>query len=218
MFFNILAGIIVFVGLLVLYSALRMLVRKGWVLAWLRGMFGIILLGASIFLVMVAVDLWSYQQLVREKSIGTISFSSTGYKTYNANLLLTDDNQERAFELKGDQWQMDARIIRWKGLLNSFGAKPGYRLDRLSGRYYSLADERTAERTVYSLESTDYGFDFWQWVREHGQYMPWADAIYGSATFVPMVDGALYQITLTQSGLAAHPMNDIARAAVNRWQ
>lgn len=217
MFFNILAGVIIFIGLLALYSALRMLVRKGWMLSWMRGMFGLLLLGVSILLALVAVDLLSYQQLVREKPIGTISFVKIAPKTYTATLLLVDDSREQEFELKGDQWQLDARIIRWKGLFTSLGAKPGYRLDRLSGRYYSLMDERSAERTVYSLDSSGYAFDFWEWVQEHGQYMPWADAVYGSATFVPMVDGALYEVTLTSSGLAARPLNDVARSALNQW-
>lgn len=218
MFFNVLAGIIIFIGMLVLYSALRMLVRKGWMLAWMRGMLGIFLLGSSILLVLVALDLLSYQQLAQEDPVGTISFTKTGDKTYTANVLLAGESEEQVFTLKGDQWQMDARVIRWEGVFNLVGAKPGFRLDRLSGRYYSLAEERSAERTVYSLQTSDYGFDFWQWVQEHGQYMPWVEAVYGSATFVPMVDGALYQVTLTSTGLAAHPLNDVARAALSQWQ
>ncbi len=218
MFFNILACIIIFIGILVLYSALRMLIRKGWMLAWLRGMLGLVLLGASILLVLVAVDLFSYQQLSREKPVGTISFSEIGDRTFTTHVLLVGDDEEQVFTLKGDQWQMDARIIRWEGLFNSIGAKPGYRLDRLSGRYYSLADERSAERTVYQLESSAYGLDFWQWLQEHGHYMPWVDAVYGSATFVPMKDGALYEVTLTSTGLAARPLNDIARSALKTWQ
>lgn len=218
MFFNILAGIVVFISLCILYGALRMLARKGWMLQWMRGMIGIALLVASIVLVLVALDLFTYDQFAKDKSIGTISFIQKEGKTYSASVLLNDEAEEKTFELKGDQWQMDARVIRWKGLIRSLGAEPGYRLDRLSGRYYSLEDERTAERTIYSLDQSEYGLDFWRWVQDHGRYMPWAEAAYGSATFVPMADGALYEITLTSSGLAARPLNDAARAALNQWQ
>jgi hypothetical protein len=218
MFFNILAIIIVVISLLVLYSGLRMLIRKGWIIAWMRGMLGLCLLGVSIVLVLVALDLFSYEQLSREKSVGTISFSKTGERTYTAYVLLNGDTEERQFVLKGDQWQMDARVIRWTGLVQALGAKPGYRLDRLSGRYYSLEDERSAERTVYELSDGGYGVDFWRWVQEHGQYMPWVEAVYGSATYVPMADGALYEVTLTSSGLAARALNDTARSAISLWQ
>lgn len=217
MFFNIIAGIIIFLSLLVLYGALRMLVRRGWILAWMRGMLGIVLLVVSALFVLVALDLLSYQQMMRDKSIGTISFVKTGEQAYTAHVLLAGDTKEQSYELKGDQWQVDARVIRWKGMFNAFGAKPGYRLDRLSGRYYSLADERAAERTVYPLSSSEYGLDLWAWANEH-ESMPWIEAVYGSATFLPMKDGALYEITLTSTGLAARALNDVAQKAMHQWQ
>lgn len=218
MFFNILASAIIIVAALMLLAALRMLIRKGWVLAWIRGMFGFVLLGIGALAILVALDLLSYQQMKQDKSVGTISFQRTGHQSYTANLLLAGATAEQTFALKGDQWQVDARIIRWQGMFNSLGAKPGYRLDRLSGRYYSLEDERSAERTLYELSGSNYGLDVWQWMREYSDSLPWVDAVYGSATFVPMMDGALYEITLTSSGLAARPLNDIARAALKQWQ
>ena len=48
--------------------------------------------------------------------------------------------------------------------------------------------------------------------------MPWIDAVYGNAAFVPMEDGALFEVTLSHTGLLARPLNDPAKEAVNRWQ
>jgi len=48
-------------------------------------------------------------------------------------------------------------------------------------------------------------------------YVPWADALYGSATFMPMADGAAYEVSVSQAGLLARPLNDAARAAVDAW-
>src|SRR5690625_7570671 len=59
----------------------------------------------------------------------------------------SSDGTEQEFDLRGDQWQLDARIIKWQGFVAAMGVKPGYRLDRISGRYYTLEDERSAERT-----------------------------------------------------------------------
>jgi hypothetical protein len=41
--------------------------------------------------------------------------------------------------------------------------------------------------------------------------------MYGSATYLPMSDGALYEIKVSQSGLVARPMNQAAREAVSGW-
>ena len=44
-----------------------------------------------------------------------------------------------------------------------------------------------------------------------------ADAAYGSATYLPMADGATYAVTLTQSGLVARPVNPAAKRATRHW-
>jgi hypothetical protein len=65
---------------------------------------------------------------------------------------------------------------------------------------------------VYSL-SENPGIDLWTWAQDHPGWLPFVDSIYGSATYLPMVDGARYQVSLTQSGLVARAVNPVADAA-----
>jgi hypothetical protein len=58
----------------------------------------------------------------------------------------------------------------------------------------------------------------WTLVRSWRRYVPWADALYGSAVYVPMSDGARYQVVVSQSGLVARPLNEPARQAVGAWK
>jgi hypothetical protein len=39
------------------------------------------------------------------------------------------------------------------------------------------------------------------------------DRRFGSASYMPLAHGALYEVIMTQSGLNAQPANDAARAA-----
>ena len=48
--------------------------------------------------------------------------------------------------------------------------------------------------------------------------LPVLDALYGSATFVPMSDGALFEVSLANSGLIARPLNERAQSAIERWR
>ena len=50
------------------------------------------------------------------------------------------------------------------------------------------------------------------------QAFAWFDAEYGSATFLPMADGALFTIQLTNNGLIARPENDRAIIAIKEWE
>jgi len=92
-----------------------------------------------------------------------------------------------------------------------------YRLERLSGRYGDVQNERSAPRTVHEL-AQDPGLDFWSVARRYQRYLPLADALYGSAAYVPMAEGAEYVVTVSASGLVVRPANDAARNAVGGWK
>lgn len=217
MFYDGLAIAVTLTGFIILFFSLKTLFRKGWFLGWIRGMLGFGLAAIAIVSALAAYDIYSYRQLLSEQSIATISFEQKGEQLFLATLV-DEEGFEKHFDMSGDQWQLDAKIVKWSGFFAGFGIKPGYRLDRLSGRYYSLDDERSAARSVYSLAESKYGLDVWNWLKNSGSGAHWIDAVYGSAAFVPMEDGALYEVTLSQTGLIARPLNDPAKEAVSRWQ
>jgi hypothetical protein len=129
---------------------------------------------------------------------------------------MIDGKSDRFFKLRGDEWQMDARVVSWKPPATLLGLDPIYQLDRLSGRYSNIDDERAAERTVYAL-SDELPLDVWRVARKFPALLPGVDAYYGTATFLPMADGARFEITLSRTALLARPINDAARAAVGNW-
>jgi len=223
MFYEGLAVVITVIGALMLLYSFKLLARSGWFFGWLRGMLGLIMVVFGISMGLVAFDVLSYQKILRNQSIATLSFEQLEPQVFQA-VLVDSHGSEKRFKIKGDQWQLDARILRWNGFFASIGVKPGYRLDRLSGRYYSLEKERNSERTVYSLSDftakwrADWGLDVWQLLKTGGMGLSLVEARYGSATYLPMEDGALYEVLLSSSGLVAKPLNERAQSAVSRWQ
>ena len=53
--------------------------------------------------------------------------------------------------LRGDEWQMDARVVNWKPPATLLGLDPIYQLDRLSGRYSDIMTRVNEQRTVHAL-------------------------------------------------------------------
>jgi hypothetical protein len=127
------------------------------------------------------------------------------------------EGEKESYFIKGDLWQLDVRVISWGGPLEMIGLEPGYRLDRLSGRYISLEAERASERTVYDISGITTVADVWSVVNSNS-WIPWIEARYGSATYLPMKDGALYAVSLNNQGLFAKPLNAPAESAVGSWQ
>jgi hypothetical protein len=217
MAYTVMAGFFIFLALFVALVAGKLLFKGSWILGWFRGMVGLALLSTAVILALSAFDVYSYSQISKEKTIATISFTKINPQQYNVSLV-DNSGVEKTYQLNGDLWQLDARIIKWNKSLSSLGLSAGFRLDRLSGRYYSLEKEKTAERSVYELGNTRSTIDVWKWFREYGQGLSIVDASYGSATYVPMEDGALFSVNLTSSGLLSRPLNDRAKAAVIAWQ
>jgi len=169
--------------------------------------------GASILL---AFSYYGYGRLVDEQLVSRIEFSQASPDEYVARLMI-DGRTDRMFTLRGDEWQMDARVVNWKPPATLLGLDPIYQLDRLSGRYSSIDDEMSEQRTVHAL-SDELAFDVWHVARRFPVLMPGVDAYYGTATYVPMADGARFEVTLTRTALIARPVNDAAREAVGAWQ
>lgn len=217
MAYTLLAGLIIFLALMLTLAAGRMLFKGSWLLGWLRGMTGIVLLSVALILAFSAFDFYSYQQLNREQTVATLSFSRSGGQQYQVSLVDSSGVEQR-YAINGDLWQLDARIIKWNKLFSGLGLSAGYRLDRLSGRYYSLEKEQLEQRTVYELGNSQGLIDVWHWLRTYGKGLSVVDASYGSATYLPMADGALYSVNLTGSGLIGRPLNDRAKVAVEAWQ
>jgi len=213
------------VGGILLFVSLFMLIRSGGFGALIRSIFPLMLLLLSLSLILGGLDILSYRQLLKESSIATIRFEKNSPQTFTA-ILITDDQKKHYFQLKGDQWQIDARIIRWHPNLARMGFKTIYRMDRISGRYQSIQQELHAERTVHpvvlsdpsGISSSGYGIDLWAQLQQIPWLHRWVDATYGSATYVPMVDGAVFDVKIGYSGLSAHPINAVSRQAVKGWQ
>ena len=106
--------------------------------------------------------------------------------------------------------------MSWKPPATLLGLDPIYQLDRLSGRYSDIADEMSRNRTVHAL-SDELRFDVWRVARKFPVLMPGVDAYYGTATYLPMADGARFEVTLSRTALIARPVNDAAREAVGDW-
>ncbi len=169
--------------------------------------------GASILL---AFSYYGYGRLVDEQVVGKIEFSESAPGEYTARLMI-DGEFDRLLRLRGDEWQMDARIVTWKPPATLLGLDPIYQLDRLSGRYSNIDDEMLEQRTVYAL-SEELTLDVWRIAHRFPLLMPGVDAYYGTATYVPMADGARFEVTLSRDALIARPVNEAARQAVGDWQ
>jgi hypothetical protein len=207
--------IVALAGILFLFAAMRRLRQRRIVSGLFHGATALVLVLLVVASALILANLSTYRRLSYEQPAGELQLTRTGERQFDA--LLSYPNGTRAnYALRGDEWQVDARVLKWHAFANLIGFDTAYRLERLSGRYSRAEDEVAQPRTAYALNPPQL-VDPWDLAHRYRSWIPWVDAVYGSATFLPMADGALYEIKVSQSGLLARPLNQAARDAVGGW-
>lgn len=202
-------------ALLALFIAARILFAPNWFLAWLRGTAGLAFLALALLIGVIAYDLRSYDPQVQDKPLVTLSFSADGPQRYRVNLL--EGGEEREVTLEGDLWQLDARLLGWKGLAALIGLQPGYRLEKLSGRFLAIEQQQSARFARVALAESPYGIDLWRWLRLGRRDLFLFEPQAARVTYLPIADGAVFSVSLGPTGLMAQPMNQVAQQALKDW-
>lgn len=200
----ILGGILLLTAFRHLFMAHRHWRARRRVAATLRAAWVLVFLALAALAVGLGLALRGYRLLMAEEPIATLAARQTAPQQFALRIDFADGSH-RSAALQGDEWQLDARVIKWTPRAIELGARPLYRVDRLSGRFRNASQAAATTPSIVDL-SGERLLDLWQLKREFPQWLPWIDADYGSAAYLPLVDGANYRVTLSPvGGLIARP-------------
>jgi hypothetical protein len=153
----------------------------------------------------ITLGIRGYRAFTAEALAATIKTDPIGPHHFRATVTLPDSSLHM-FDLAGDAVYVDAHVLKWRPIGTFLGLQTVYELDRIAGRYQTLGDEQTRERTVYSLAHAK-PFDAFDLAKRYWVLRPLVDAEYGSATFIGATapGGATYEIRVSTTGLLVRP-------------
>jgi hypothetical protein len=160
---------------------------------------GLLLLSTGLLSGAVGAGLQGYRGLTREETAARVMVQPTGTQRFTATVSVPG-REAVVFDLAGDQFYVDAHVLKWKPLANILGLHTVYELDRVAGRYQDLENERSAERTVYSLAPVR-GVDLVTLRRRYVFLEPLLDVEYGSGAFVQVTGPASFDVRVSTTGL-----------------
>jgi hypothetical protein len=79
---------------------------------------------------MLAASLHTYARLTHEQEAARAVLRALGPQRYELLLVRPGEPAQR-FELRGDEWQIDARVLKWRGMGTLLGFDTVYRFERL---------------------------------------------------------------------------------------
>ncbi len=159
----------------------------------------ILMLTLSALFATLTISTQGYRAFTREELVATVTTRALGTQRFEARVRFPDE-RDTTFLLAGDEFYVDAHILKWKPIANLIGMHTDYELDRIAGRYLSLAEEQANPRTVFALSSAK-PLDLFNLRRRHPLLGWLVDAEYGSGTFTATDDQAQFDILVSTSGL-----------------
>jgi hypothetical protein len=161
---------------------------------------GMLLFLSAAVIVLVSVGIKGYQALTHEELAATVFITPLGSQQFQARIV-RPHTADTLLTIAGDEFYIDARILKWKPFTNLLGVHTFYRLDRVSGRYRDITDETTKLRTLYSLAGPLPAWDLFSLTNRYTFLAPLLDAQYGSASFVSAKDAQVLKVMVSTSGL-----------------
>ena len=190
-------------GFLVLRAGYRAAGDRRWTVSALRSLLGLLLLTLAALGGAIMVGLRGYQALTLEEVAATVTTEPVAPQRFRATIVFPD-RRLAMYELAGDAFYVDARILKWHPLANLVGLHTAFELDRVAGRYNDVLDERHKPHTTYELARPNFVDLFF--VARRRLLGPLLDAEYGSAAFVAAGGPAKYEVRVSTTGLLMRPV------------
>jgi hypothetical protein len=186
-------------GLVLLGFAVRAFRGRKWVGTAGRTGGGALFLSLSALAATLGVSTQGYRALTLEEVAVRVTTVPTGPHAFQAYVEFPD-GRDTTLAVRGDQVLVDAHILKWHSIANVLGLHTQYELDRLTGRYIDVEDERTMPRTVHSLKS-EKPVDLFELAQRYSFLSFLVDAEYGSATYIEVDEPARFEVTVSPTGL-----------------
>lgn len=200
----VLAVLIIASSFSVLWSAGKMAFRGRLLSASAKSVSAIAMFSTACLVGILVLGTHGYQRLTHEHLAATLTITPVQPQVFSAQVTYPS-GQSKSYLLAGDQVYVDARIIKWKPWLNVLGLHTAFELDRITGRYHRLEDEKSKPRTVYGL-TPNKPFDVFEWHKDYPALAKVMDAEYGSGTYLEADKTKTMQVLVTTSGLIMRPV------------
>jgi hypothetical protein len=203
------AAVFILLGVILILTGFVALLRARIGSFALQGVFALLFLAVGSLAGLIALGIQGYQTLSRENIVARISVSPIAPQRYAATIRYPDGKVSN-FIIAGDEIYIDAHILKWQPIVNLFGLHTVYELDRISGRYRDIEQERAAERTLYSL-SQNKPVNLFGLRQRYTFLALLLDAKYGSATFIPVIQAAELELKVSTTGLLLREINVVPK-------
>jgi len=160
----------------------------------------------------LAPDLASYRRTAASEALAELVFERTGPGQYRVTMTQLPDGRMAVFEMRGEEWRVQARRLEWATARWDPGVGSRLRLELLEGRFPDSAAAGGATPSAYSLGTHTRG-DVWSSAHAGGAWSRLLAAELADSPWYPMVHRARLRLRLEGGALVVEALNESAAAA-----
>lgn len=157
----------------------------------------------AVIVLLLIAPLFVYGRFNTEQPVAELWFEQRGPYEYTAHVATGDLCSYRTYDISGDQWQLDARFIKWKGFVTLLGLESRYRLDRLSGRYSDTHGKNALKPPLTHDLAPALFIDLIARGRTAGASGFLIDTVFGSSVYLDIDTAGRYRVYKTEDALIA---------------
>jgi hypothetical protein len=215
-------AIVVGLGVAVLVSALSHFVAGRFGHGARHSVLGLVLTGLGGVALLLGLNTVMYARLTHEGPVAEITVKALDPADNRYTVLikrLDSDIPVQTCAIQGDEWMVAGKVQKWKPWANMLGLDATYTLDQVMNKYFTAA--RGNGHLITACDLTEPPPDVNKfvpsdWLEKLKQHAFTQDRRFGDANFMPLADGAVYKLIITQSGFNTEPENDVAKDAVQK--
>ena len=205
------AGVI---GLILLFAGFGKLANLKPFAGVTRLAFGTAFVGIAGMVAFIGLNIQTYKRLTYERPVAVVKFAAVPGQadTFTADVTFSDGTKLLQADgtppvFRGNEWQIGARVIKFKPMANILGCDSMYRIEHMrSTDAMQFSSEAVTEGKIDGIRivTEEPGIDVSKLADTYGSRFG-IDAEYGSATYQPMGDTFEYEVSITQDALIARP-------------
>ena len=154
----------------------------------------------SLLLSSLLVILYAFHSFAGETYVGQVTTKPVGPVEFDIVYQAADmpDLEAVHAQLKGDQWMISGGIVKWHPWLTMLGLKNYHKPMRLMGH---ASQPGLLRNTVVIEAPLAQGIDwFWEALYRADPYLPFVEAVYGTAAYAYVEPGVTQYVYVTPSG------------------
>lgn len=176
--------------------------------ALLHGISGALLLLGGSLLFTVALNFNTYSELRAGTPIAEVSIEKATENTYLLRLLRIPAGDLQVFSIRGEQWDLQARLLHWRGWTRKLGLSDHIRLEQLNSLSTRKVRNSSTQGYVNSYALTgDPGIDLWRLHQRYADQSRWLDTEALRTASLPLQDGARFHVYWQENQLVVRQIN-----------